>query len=104
MKFFVTASSGVKNLPEFVGAVVVDETLIGYCDSSTKTLELKHDWVKELFKHEQVQLEQYNGQCFKNQPSYFKDTMNSLKQRFNQSEGTVCFVIFINFSPKLIFI
>ncbi len=89
MKFFVTGSSGVHNLPEFVGVVVVDEILVGYCDSSRTSLELKHDWVKELFKQEPRQLEQFNGQCFKTQPNYFRSTIHSLKQRFNQSEGTV---------------
>ncbi|KAM9339837.1 major histocompatibility complex class I-related gene protein-like [Symphorus nematophorus] len=87
MKFFVTASSGVPNLPEFVGVVLVNDILVGYCDSNKKTVELKQDWVKTLFKNEPQQLQQYSGACFENQPNYFKATIYSLKQRFNQSGG-----------------
>uniref|UniRef100_A0A671UKK3 Ig-like domain-containing protein n=1 Tax=Sparus aurata TaxID=8175 RepID=A0A671UKK3_SPAAU len=87
LKYIVTASSGLPDLPEFVVAAVVDENPLFYCDSSKKILELKHDWVKKVLENDPHQLEFYKRACFGWLPSYFKDTINGLKQRFNQSGG-----------------
>uniref|UniRef100_A0A8C9XGV4 Ig-like domain-containing protein n=1 Tax=Sander lucioperca TaxID=283035 RepID=A0A8C9XGV4_SANLU len=55
LKFFLTASSGVPNLSEFVGVAVVDEIV-----------ELKQDWIKNAFKDNPQQLELFTRQCFDN--------------------------------------
>ncbi len=91
MKYFYTASSGVSDFPEFVGALVVDEIVAVYCDSNKKIIEPKQDWMKKLFDTDPKHLELYTGECVKIQPNYFKTTIYTLKQRFNQSGGTVRF-------------
>ncbi|KAM9339797.1 major histocompatibility complex class I-related gene protein-like [Symphorus nematophorus] len=86
LEMFVTGSTGVPNLPEFVVATVVDGILVGYCNSDKKIVEPKQDWVKTLFENDPQHFERYTQQCFEIQPSFFKATIYSLRQRFNQSE------------------
>ncbi|XP_076611520.1 major histocompatibility complex class I-related protein 1-like isoform X2 [Chaetodon auriga] len=85
LKYFSTTSSGVSNFPEFVGAAVVDEQLVGSCDINRKTVEPKQEWMKTLFENDPQVLEWYKGHCFQILPNLLKSTMYSLKQRFNQS-------------------
>ncbi|XP_037649701.1 major histocompatibility complex class I-related gene protein-like isoform X16 [Sebastes umbrosus] len=84
LKLFSTATSGVPNFPEFVAAAMVDEVLMGYCDSNIKTLELKQDWVRKLAKDEPHHLEWYSQECFDSQ-QFFRANLDSLKQRLNQT-------------------
>ncbi|XP_070840171.1 major histocompatibility complex class I-related gene protein-like [Chaetodon trifascialis] len=86
LKVFVTASSGVSNFPEFVGAAVVDGHLSLYCDVNRKTIEPKQEWMKTLLENDPEELEWYRGHCFQIQPNFCKATLYTLKQRFNQSE------------------
>uniref|UniRef100_A0A8C4GKV0 Ig-like domain-containing protein n=1 Tax=Dicentrarchus labrax TaxID=13489 RepID=A0A8C4GKV0_DICLA len=85
MKFFVTASSGVPNFPEYMGALVVDDILAGYYDSNKQILEPKQEWMKRLFEKDPQHLEFYTQTCFEIEPNYFKATIYYLKQRLNQS-------------------
>ena len=94
LKFIFTASSGLPDFPEYVSAVMVDGNLVVNCDSSKKILELKYDWVKKLLENDPHQSGLYKGACFGWVQNYFKSEIKHLKQRFNQSEGTVCTVIF----------
>uniref|UniRef100_A0A8C9X6Z4 Major histocompatibility complex class I-related gene protein-like n=1 Tax=Sander lucioperca TaxID=283035 RepID=A0A8C9X6Z4_SANLU len=91
LKFFITASSGVPNFPEFVAAAMVDEFLMGYCDTKKKILEPKQDWMKTILENNPQQLEFYTQGCFEIVPNFFKATMDHLKQRFNQSGGVHIF-------------
>ncbi|XP_073319031.1 major histocompatibility complex class I-related gene protein-like [Pagrus major] len=87
LKLFFTGSTGVPNLPDFMTAVLVDDILVGYCDTNKKIIETKQDWVKKLFKDEPQHLEMYTRQCVEGTSVYFRNTMDSLKQRYNQSGG-----------------
>ncbi|XP_042362534.1 major histocompatibility complex class I-related gene protein-like isoform X2 [Plectropomus leopardus] len=87
LKFFLTASSGVPNFSEFMGAAMVDELPAAYCDINKKIAEPKQDWVKHLFEKDPQHFEWHNGQCFQIQPHRFRAKMENLKQRFNQSGG-----------------
>ncbi|XP_073319283.1 major histocompatibility complex class I-related gene protein-like [Pagrus major] len=87
LKYIYTGSSGLPDFPEFVAATVVDDNLVGYCDSSKKIIEPKQDWVKKLLEDDPDHLELYKGLCFEREPTNFEATINSLKQRFNQSGG-----------------
>ncbi|KAM9339835.1 major histocompatibility complex class I-related gene protein-like [Symphorus nematophorus] len=87
LRYFYTASSGLPNFPDFVAAAVVDDILAVYCDSNKKALELKQDWMKNFFENNPQHFELYTGECVAIQPNYFKATIYSLKQRFNQSGG-----------------
>ncbi|KAK2830781.1 hypothetical protein Q5P01_018712 [Channa striata] len=86
LKYFLTPTSRAPNFPEFVGAAVVDEVQVGYCDSTIKTAEPKQDWIKKLIKNDPKHLEWYSLKCSGNQ-QVFRANINSLKQRLNQTEG-----------------
>ncbi|XP_032363527.1 major histocompatibility complex class I-related gene protein [Etheostoma spectabile] len=86
LKYFLTASSGVPNLPEFVGAALVDEVQVGYCDSNIRSAEPKQDWMRKLIKDDPQHLEWYALKCSGNQ-QVFRANIDSLKQRLNQTGG-----------------
>ncbi|XP_044190964.1 major histocompatibility complex class I-related gene protein-like isoform X2 [Thunnus albacares] len=90
LKFFFTTSSGVKNFPDFVAVVVVDEVPTGYYDSIRKTAEAKQDWAKKLIEDDPQHLEWYTNRCLLNQYDY-KDQIDILKQQLNQTEGVHIF-------------
>ncbi|XP_039676177.1 major histocompatibility complex class I-related gene protein-like isoform X2 [Perca fluviatilis] len=87
LTFFATASSGVPNFPEYMATAVVDEVLIGYCDTKKKILEPKQDWMKTFLENNPQQLEFYTQTCFEVEPISFKAKIDHLKQRFNQNGG-----------------
>ncbi|XP_036945505.1 major histocompatibility complex class I-related gene protein-like isoform X2 [Acanthopagrus latus] len=87
LKYIITVSSGLPDFPAYVGALVVDDNLVGYCDDSKKTIDSKQEWLKKLLEDDPYQLELYRGACFGWLPTFFKVTINNLKQRFNQSGG-----------------
>ncbi|XP_034400774.1 major histocompatibility complex class I-related gene protein-like isoform X2 [Cyclopterus lumpus] len=86
LRYFLTATSGVPNFPEFVGAAVVDDVLVGYCDSDAKTAKPKQDWMKEFIKDDPTRGEWYAEKCFRNR-QVFRDRMEGLKRRLNQTGG-----------------
>ncbi|XP_049457810.1 major histocompatibility complex class I-related gene protein-like [Epinephelus fuscoguttatus] len=85
LKFFLTASSGVPNFPEFMGAAVVNELLVAYCNTSS--IEPKQDWAKILLENFPQHMERYTQECTEVQPYFLKATIHGLKQRFNQTGG-----------------
>ncbi|XP_040909452.1 major histocompatibility complex class I-related gene protein-like isoform X2 [Toxotes jaculatrix] len=85
LKFFFTASSGLPNFPEVVGAALVDDIVVGYCDTDTQRFELKQEWVKTYLEKNPEQLQWYRAACFQNQPNLLKARIRGLKQRFNQT-------------------
>nr|XP_046273788.1 major histocompatibility complex class I-related gene protein-like isoform X2 [Scatophagus argus] len=87
LKYFIIGSSGVPNLPEFVGAAVVDDVLMLSCDSNNKIPAVKLDWSKEVFRNNPEHFEWYIQQCSEFQPNLFKVTIYGLARRFNQSGG-----------------
>nr|XP_033492052.1 major histocompatibility complex class I-related gene protein-like [Epinephelus lanceolatus] len=87
LKFFFTASSGVPNFPQLVGAAVVDDLPAGYCDTNIKVIEPKQDWVKTALENNPQHLEWYTQQCLEQLPHAYKARIDSLKQHFNQSGG-----------------
>ncbi|XP_030267498.1 major histocompatibility complex class I-related gene protein-like [Sparus aurata] len=87
LKYITTASSGLPDFPDYSAAAVVDENVLGYCDNSKLILDPKQDWVKKILEDDPHQLEHYKAACFKGEQTHFKATINSLKQRFNQSGG-----------------
>ncbi|KAL3984321.1 olfactory receptor [Sarotherodon galilaeus] len=86
LQYLVTASSGVPNIPEFMGAVMLDDIQMGYCDSINKILEPRQDWVKKMLENETQLLEILTQECFLNLPINFGKRISSLKEQF-QSEG-----------------
>ncbi|XP_078146638.1 major histocompatibility complex class I-related protein 1-like [Centroberyx gerrardi] len=86
LKYFYTASSGVPNFPEFVAVALVDEIQIDYCDSNTKRAEPKQDWMNKVTADDPQYWETQTGVCVSNQ-EFFKAEIETLRQRFNQTEG-----------------
>ncbi|XP_039676188.1 major histocompatibility complex class I-related gene protein-like isoform X1 [Perca fluviatilis] len=85
LKFFATASSGLQNFPEYMAAAMVDEVLMGYCDTKKKIVEPKQDWMKTILENNPQQLEFYTQRCFEVESISFKAAVDDFKQRFNQS-------------------
>ncbi|KAI3358874.1 hypothetical protein L3Q82_015271, partial [Scortum barcoo] len=85
MKFSLTGSTGLPNVPEFVAAGVIDDTLAGYCDSNRRKVESKQDWMNELLKNDPQQLELYTRYCTEIEPNSLKDRICNLNQRLNQT-------------------
>ncbi|XP_051812012.1 major histocompatibility complex class I-related gene protein-like isoform X3 [Acanthochromis polyacanthus] len=86
MMFFVTATSGVPDFPEFMGSVLVDEVQVGYCDSNIRMPELTQDWMKKLIEHDPQHLKYYINECYAT-PHFLRATIDSLMKRFNQTRG-----------------
>ncbi|KAM3596402.1 uncharacterized protein V6R79_013872 [Siganus canaliculatus] len=84
LKFFLHATSGVQNLPEFVGVAMVDDVVIGSC-SNLKTAE-PTDWMRKLINDDPQHLEEYHFDCISSQ-KFFRANLNNLKQRLNQTGG-----------------
>lgn len=93
LKFFFTASYGLPNFPELVVLAVVDDILAGYCDSNTRTVQPKQDWVIRLFKSDPQHLEWYTQECAEGLSNHFRGIMFNLRNRLNQTEG-LCFITF----------
>ncbi|XP_030268618.1 major histocompatibility complex class I-related gene protein-like, partial [Sparus aurata] len=85
LKYSVTSSTGIQNLPEFLATAEVDELLMGSCDSN-KRLDVKQDWANKTFKDHPEQ-EWYKNMCFQDLPDLFKSFTNDLMDLFNQSGG-----------------
>ncbi|XP_030266290.1 major histocompatibility complex class I-related gene protein-like [Sparus aurata] len=86
LKYFMTSSTGIPNIPELVATVEVDELLLGYCDSNKK-VDVKQDIAKSFFIKYPERLEWYKQRCFHIFPSSFKSYTNSLMSLYNQSGG-----------------
>ncbi|XP_023144059.2 major histocompatibility complex class I-related gene protein-like isoform X1 [Amphiprion ocellaris] len=84
--FSLTASSGVPDIPEYLGSALVDEVQVGYFDSNIKTAEPKVDWMRKLMKDDPQHLEFYVNKCIESQ-HFLKATIDSLMKRLNQTEG-----------------
>ncbi|RVE66929.1 hypothetical protein OJAV_G00112250 [Oryzias javanicus] len=86
LKYFLTATSGATNFPEFVGVATLNDIQIGYCDNLKGEAQLKHNWMKKLFSKTPKDLKMYSDKCSRNH-LLFKANMDDFKQRLNQTEG-----------------
>uniref|UniRef100_A0A3B5MHD5 Ig-like domain-containing protein n=1 Tax=Xiphophorus couchianus TaxID=32473 RepID=A0A3B5MHD5_9TELE len=84
--YFLTATYGVQDFPEFVGAATVDEVQVGYCDSNIKTAKPKQDWMRKLIERNPEHLEWYSQKCLGSQ-HVFRANIDDLKRRLNLTEG-----------------
>ncbi|XP_034437574.1 major histocompatibility complex class I-related gene protein-like isoform X2 [Hippoglossus hippoglossus] len=84
IKYFLTGSSQVQNLPEFVGVGLVDEVQIGHYDSNTKKAEPKQDWMLKATDLQFWERETHRGLRAQHEFKYY---MEILKERFNQTGG-----------------
>ncbi|XP_033182117.1 major histocompatibility complex class I-related gene protein-like isoform X1 [Anabas testudineus] len=85
-KLFLTASSGIPNIPEFMITLMIDDIQAIYCDSNKK-LEAKRDAGKKLLEDDPQFLKEYISNCFESLHNFFKTTLNTFMKHLNQSEG-----------------
>ncbi|XP_056911177.1 major histocompatibility complex class I-related gene protein-like [Takifugu flavidus] len=85
LRYFLTESSGVTNLPEFVAQMMVDDLLGGYCDSNRK-IPKPRDWAVKMILEDPKQFEIYENECDRYQHKY-RTQIKNLKEQFNQTEG-----------------
>lgn len=88
LKYFLSASSGLTNLPEFVAHMVVDNLQGGYCDSNGKIPKPRDDWAVKMIHEDPKQLELYANECVRYQHTY-RAHIENIKQQFNQSGGMI---------------
>ncbi|XP_026016476.1 major histocompatibility complex class I-related gene protein-like [Astatotilapia calliptera] len=84
--YFITESSEVRNIPEFMAVAEVKCTEFGYCDSSKKILETRQDWVQKTLYNDKAQLDSYNELCFAILPYVFRKWISKWQQLASQSE------------------
>uniref|UniRef100_A0A3B4G3Q5 Major histocompatibility complex class I-related gene protein-like n=1 Tax=Pundamilia nyererei TaxID=303518 RepID=A0A3B4G3Q5_9CICH len=87
LMYFLTGSSGIANIPDFVGVGELDGIEAGYCDINNKIIQPRQDWAKQILDDDRAHLEMYTYLCFENLPDFFKGFIFTLKQQFNQTEG-----------------
>ncbi|XP_036945782.1 major histocompatibility complex class I-related gene protein-like isoform X5 [Acanthopagrus latus] len=84
MKHFITASTGIPNIPEVVTTVEIDEHLVGTCDSK-ENMDVK-DIAKSFIIKYPEQLEWLKQECLSVLP-IFKPRTHSLMRLYNQTGG-----------------
>ncbi|KAM4550850.1 major histocompatibility complex class I-related gene protein-like isoform 2-T3 [Fundulus diaphanus] len=86
LRYFLTATDGVQDFPEFIGAATVDEVQVGYCDSNIKKATPRQDWMRRLMEEDPGHLEWYSQQCLVEQ-HIFRAYIDNFKQRLNLTQG-----------------
>ncbi|KAL3984313.1 receptor-type tyrosine-protein phosphatase U [Sarotherodon galilaeus] len=83
LKYFLTETPGAQSIPEFVGVGFIDDIQFGGWNSR-RGEEVKKDWIK-FFEDYPQHLQQYSLECSASH-HYFKATVETLNQRFNQTK------------------
>ncbi|XP_030266993.1 major histocompatibility complex class I-related gene protein-like [Sparus aurata] len=84
-KYFITASTGISNLPGFIATLEIDELLVVYCDNN-KNLDVKLNIAKLFFKLNPEELNSYKQNCFQDLPNTFLTFLYILMSLFIESE------------------
>nr|XP_040045401.1 H-2 class I histocompatibility antigen, Q9 alpha chain-like [Gasterosteus aculeatus aculeatus] len=86
LKYFLTASSGVPNFPEFVIVGLLDEVEFSHYDSDTKRAEPRQDWMSRVTEDD-PQFWKRNTELAMDAQQVYKGHIEIAKQRFNQTGG-----------------
>ena len=86
LQYFYTGSSGLSTFPEFVAVGMVDGVQFNYYDSNSQRVVLKQDWMEQVTRDDRDYLGRNTGNCQGSQ-QWFKVSIGTLKQRFNQTGG-----------------
>ncbi|XP_061895956.1 major histocompatibility complex class I-related gene protein-like isoform X2 [Entelurus aequoreus] len=86
LKYFNTASSEVKNFPEFVSVGYVDDVEIVYYDSNIKKAVSKQDWMNKITEEDEKYWQTQTRIYVYNQV-VFRFNVAKFMKRFNHTEG-----------------
>ncbi|XP_070841079.1 major histocompatibility complex class I-related gene protein-like [Chaetodon trifascialis] len=86
LKFYIMASSGAPNVPDFVALSNIEDVIMAYYDSSMTTPEPRQDWVRKLKEDEPQHWETLVQQC-RNYEHHFKAETDTFKLRLHQTGG-----------------
>ncbi|XP_069566443.1 major histocompatibility complex class I-related gene protein-like [Brachyistius frenatus] len=89
LKFSCTGSSGVADLPEFVGVLTADGTEMVKCNSSLKTAEPEPTLIKEFLEENPEHMQSYTRQC-RDSLTFFRK-LYDLTAGQSQTEGVHIF-------------
>uniref|UniRef100_A0A8C1MG14 Ig-like domain-containing protein n=1 Tax=Cyprinus carpio TaxID=7962 RepID=A0A8C1MG14_CYPCA len=87
-EYIYTATSGIADFPEFVVVGMVDGQKVNYFDSQTMKMVPRADWVSGAVDSD---FWNRNGQTATGTHQAFKNNIEVLKQRFNQTGGVHTF-------------
>ncbi|XP_043995152.1 H-2 class I histocompatibility antigen, Q9 alpha chain-like [Gambusia affinis] len=90
LQYIYTASSGIKNCPEFVAVGLVDGNEVMYYDSNIRKAKPKQDWMKNVTEDDPRYWDFQTHQLSRTQKSFI-DGIEVAKQRFNQTGGVHVF-------------
>ncbi|XP_041664362.1 major histocompatibility complex class I-related gene protein-like [Cheilinus undulatus] len=85
LEYFITASYGLPDFPEYFAAGMVDGVQIGYYDSNMKTAK-PSDWTREFLRNNQDHLKWYSEICLGDQ-NRIRAHISGIMQSLNQSRG-----------------
>uniref|UniRef100_A0A3B5QL13 Major histocompatibility complex class I-related gene protein-like n=1 Tax=Xiphophorus maculatus TaxID=8083 RepID=A0A3B5QL13_XIPMA len=86
LQYIYTASSGIKNFPEFVAVGLVDGNEVMYYDSNIREAKPKQDWMKKVTEDDPQYWDFQTHELSRTQKSFI-DGIEVAKQRFNQTGG-----------------
>ncbi|XP_053722761.1 major histocompatibility complex class I-related gene protein-like isoform X2 [Synchiropus splendidus] len=86
LKFIRTASSGVKNVPEFMEVGLVDDVVFSHYDSNSRRVKPKQDWMTQLTDDDLEYFEIETWRC-RNGQWTSRNLMRVVQERFNQTGG-----------------
>uniref|UniRef100_A0A3B4ASV6 Ig-like domain-containing protein n=1 Tax=Periophthalmus magnuspinnatus TaxID=409849 RepID=A0A3B4ASV6_9GOBI len=84
LRVFETSSSQVPNFPEYVAVAVVNDVEVIHCDSETRRLEPKQEWMNRVTEDDPMFWVWITQICVNNLQ---KGKAKDMKRRFNQTEG-----------------
>ncbi|XP_028255230.1 uncharacterized protein LOC114431797 [Parambassis ranga] len=86
LRFCLTLSSGVTDVPDYIAMETVEGVMLGYFDSSMKTAEPRQDWARKFMEDDPQRWERHVQDCL-HYKQLFKDETESFKQASNQTDG-----------------
>ncbi|KAL1251784.1 hypothetical protein QQF64_019580 [Cirrhinus molitorella] len=84
LQYFYTSTSGIENFPEFMTAGIVDGQQIDYYDSNIRKAVQKAEWISGAVDPDYWNR---NTQIYVGSEAWFKNGIEILKPRFNQTGG-----------------
>ncbi|XP_052441305.1 BOLA class I histocompatibility antigen, alpha chain BL3-6 isoform X1 [Carassius gibelio] len=88
LRYFYTGVSGVNDFPEYTSVGLVDDQQFTYFDSNTKRTVPKTEWIRQ---NEGADYWDRNTQKGIGNHQTFKNNIQTLKERFNQTTGVHTF-------------